>query len=185
LTPPLASSDAFVYKLDASGAIMWSRQFGTSDHDSGGAAVVDSQGNVYIAGGTDGALSGTNMGSSDAYVRKLDPSGTTLWTKQFGTSMSEAGTALVVDASNNVYVVGVTDGAFQGSNAGLNDIYVRKLDPSGTTLSSRQVGTKVDDLAEGAAIDSSGNLYVVGSKGQFFSSDTADAFVLFMAAEGF
>ncbi|HYQ01540.1 MAG TPA: SBBP repeat-containing protein [Polyangiaceae bacterium] len=166
----VGSWDAFVRKLDASGAPLWTRVFGTTDADVLELSAVDSEGNLYVAG--------TSAG--DALVRKYDPSGATLWTQQVGTSGYEYGAGLGLDGSNNVYVVGSTDSAFSGSNAGKQDVFIRKLDKSGATLWTKQIGTSSDEAARGATADASGTVFVVGAQGDLVNED---AFLLRVAAQ--
>jgi hypothetical protein len=171
----VGSWDAFVRKLDASGNPLWTRVFGTSDPDVIEVAAVDGEGNLYVAGSTGNALAGASFGSQDAFVRKYDPAGATLWTRQIGTSGWDYGIALGVDGDNDVYVVGSTDGAFSGSNAGKQDVFIRKLDKSGSTLWTKQFGTSSSEAAYGATADASGAVYVVGYAGEF---EKADGFLL-------
>ena len=91
-------------------------QFGTPSGDSGFAVAVDASGNVYVAGSTNGDLGGPNAGLSDGFARKYDPFGTPLWTQQFGTSSGDRISASAADASGNLYVVGETDGALDGTS---------------------------------------------------------------------
>ncbi len=172
--------DAFVRKFDASGATTWTRQFGTPEPDEILAAAVDGHGNVYVTGTTSGTIEGANAGFSDAFVRKFDSSGATTWTREFGTSSSEYVSAVGVDGSGNAYVVGSTDGVLSAANAGETDIFVRKLDGSGATTWTKQVGTAVSEGAQGAAVDSTGNVYVVGYKDDHVN---ADAIVLYVPAQ--
>jgi hypothetical protein len=72
---PNANSDAFLVKYDASGNHLWTRQFGTSQHDNGRGVAIDSNGNVYVTGSTFGNLDGVNAGLLDTFVRKYDPMG--------------------------------------------------------------------------------------------------------------
>ena len=78
--------DAFVRKYDASGALLWARQFGTNGSDDSRGISADDLGNVYVVGNTSGNLDGTSSGVNDAFVRKYDASGALLWARQFGTS---------------------------------------------------------------------------------------------------
>jgi len=167
----LGSWDAFVRKLDANGAALWTRVFGTPDADVIEVAAVDGEGNLYVAGSTGNALAGPSFGSLDAFVRKFDPSGATLWTRQIGTSGYDYGAGLGVDGSNNVYVVGSTDAAFAGSSAGLQDVFIRKLDKSGSTLWTKQIGTASDEAARGATADAEGSVYAVGAQGDAVQGD--------------
>ena len=68
---------------------LWTRQFGTSGYDFARAVAVDPEGNVYVAGRTEGALPGqVSSGDFDAFVRKYDRDGDEVWTRQFGTPES-------------------------------------------------------------------------------------------------
>ena len=121
--------------------------------------------------GTSSGLAGASFGSEDAFVRKFDPSGATLWSRQIGTSGYDYGIGLGVDGNDSVYVVGSTNDAFVGSSAGLQDVFVRKLDKSGSTLWTQQIGTASDEAARGAAVDSGGTVYVVGARGDAVKGD--------------
>jgi hypothetical protein len=79
----LGSVDAFLTKLDATGTILWTRQWGGDADDKAGGVAVDREGSVYVAGTTSGSADGqTSAGSDDLFVTKwtndgmkpLDPS---------------------------------------------------------------------------------------------------------------
>ena len=156
------SMDAFVTKLDASGALLWTRQFGTSSYDRIYDVSVDVGGNVYLAGGTGGVLGASSSGYTDAFVRKYDAEGNHLWTEQFGSPGSEAAQGIALDDSGNLYLAGYTSDVLGAADLGDYDAYVRKLDPSGGHLWTRQFGTSGEDWAESIAVDGDGNAYVVG-----------------------
>jgi hypothetical protein len=111
--------------------IGWVRQFGASENKNDWAydVAVDSLGNVYMAGYTEGALLGQeNLGSSDAFVRKYDDSWNEIWTRQFGTSDYDWAYSVAVDGSGNVYVAGNTMGAFPGqTSSGDQDAFLVKF----------------------------------------------------------
>ena len=85
-------ADMQLRKFDSGGSHQWSRQVGSSNDDyvfTNGVAR-DSSNAIFVGGKTAGALSGfTNAGGSDAFVMKLDSSGTVVWTLQFGTTGDE------------------------------------------------------------------------------------------------
>jgi cysteine-rich repeat protein len=179
--------DAFVVKYDSSGTLVWARQFGTSSGDIASGVSADSSGNAYVAGHTNGALPGqTNLGNSDAFVRKYDGSGTELWTRQYGTPgfySYDNAMGVSVDGSGNAYVAGYTTGNFMGqTSSGGTDAYVRKYDSSGTEVWTKQFGTFADDSAYGISVDSSTNIYVAGTTTGTFSGQTnsggQDVFIL-------
>ena len=130
-----------------------------------------------MVGRTDGTLPGqVSSGSSDAFVRKYDTSGSEVWTRQFGTANIDQAYGVSVDASG-VYVAGAT--RLTGTDI---DAFVRKYDTSGNEVWTRQFGalSRLDE-AFGISVDASG-VYVGGYTagtlpGQVSSGGTRDAFV--------
>ena len=158
-------------KYDSQGNEFWALRFGTPEKDGGIAevedAVIDSEGNLYVVGSTDGTLTGQSspvgIHDSDAFARKYNRNGNELWTRQFGTKGSDVALGAVPGGGGSLYVVGWTEGAFPGqSKSGLSDGFVRKYDGEGNELWTRQLGTQSADRIHGAGLESAGNLYVVG-----------------------
>jgi len=97
------------------------------------AVAVDSGGNVYVTGSTDGGLDGnTNAGLFDIFLGKYDSAGAKQWTRQLGTTANDYGMEVAVDSGGKVYVTGYTGGGLDGyTNAGLFDIFLVKYDSNG------------------------------------------------------
>ena len=186
--PSLGPPDAFVRKYGAAGNLLWADQFGTSAHDGVGGVAVDPDGNVIVVGSTLAALVGTNAGADDVFVRKYGAAGNTVWTRQFGTSADDWPGAVAVGEDGSAVVVGSTGGALGGQNSGSVDAFVRKYDPGGNPVWTRQFGTPVQDYAVGVAIDRAGNVFVVGSTNGVLGGSPAlsssDAFVTKYGAAG-
>jgi hypothetical protein len=141
---------------------------------------VDGSGNAYVTGWTNstdydvtpGAFQTTNGGEADVFVTKLNATGTALvYSTYIGGSDDDEGYAIAVDGSGNAYVTGwttstnydVTPGAFQTTNGGGRDVFVTKLNATGTALVySTYIGGSGDDGGRGIAVDGSGNAYVTG-----------------------
>ena len=154
--------DAFLRAYDPNGNEVWTRQFGTTGNDIAQALAIDANGNVYVTGFTNGGLESTNAGSNDAFLRAYDPSGTELWTRQFGTTASDVGLGVATDANGHLYVTGQTSGNLEATNSGGIDAFLRAYDPNGTELWTRQFGTTTFDRASSVATDTSGHVYVTG-----------------------
>ncbi len=157
--------DAWIIKFDGNGQMLWSRQPGTTSDDYGASLATDQAGNVYLAGGTYGALAGTKKGGQydeDGFIIKFAADGRKLWQRQPGSSASDHIAVVRVDADGNVFTVGQTAGAFAGVNKGGNDVWVEKFDAAGHLKWKRQNGTPFDDRAYDAAADLQGNLYFAG-----------------------
>jgi len=157
--------DAFVRKYDSAGNEVWTRQFGSSADDRAYGIGVDAAGNSYTGGFTYGTLPGkTSLGSTDAFVRKYDPAGNEVWTRQFGSNGADFGWGIGVDADGYSFIVGSTGGTLPGqTNSGSNDAFVRKYDAAGNEVWTRQFGTSSNEDARGIAVDTAGNSFVVGS----------------------
>ena len=182
--------DGFIRKLSPDLTEMWTVQFGSSENDEVASVAVDGEGNVYVAGGTEGALPGvSSTGGMDAFVRKHGPDGQEVWTAQFGSSAEDEAAGVAVDSEGNVYVAGRTEGTLpdQGSR-GRADIFLRKYDSSGREVWTVQFGTVEDDWATEVVLDPDGNVYVVGVTGGALpgqeSSGDDDAFIRKYDPEG-
>jgi len=159
----VGTADAFVQKYDPSGALVWAQQFGSAKDDLPNAIRVDASGSVYVVGATYGSLTGEANGGVDAFVRKHDAAGAPVWTRQFGTGGVVSAQSVTLDARGNVYVGGTTNAALAGqTRAGQDDAYVRKYDPLGTLVWTRQFGSSDFDYCSEIGIDGSGNVYVTG-----------------------
>ena len=123
--------DVFLMAYNTSGTHQGTNQIGTSADDEGTGVAVDSSGNVYMTGYTEGALTGTNAGAADIFLTKYNSSGTQQWIRQTGTSGDDKGLSVDVDSAGNVYVTGYTTGAFTGANAGDKDVFLLKYDTDG------------------------------------------------------
>jgi hypothetical protein len=188
--PDVGHLDAYVAKYDGEGTLEWYRKFGTNDDDRGYSVSADMLGNVYVAGLTRGDLGATgvtNIGLSDAFVRKYDASGALQWSRQIGTNSFESSYGASVDGLGNVYVAGFTGGGdLDGTGAGGENPFVSKYSTDGTHLWTRQ-----NRLIEGAANDVStdglGNVYVSGTivANRFGGGDTElDAYLSKYDADG-
>ncbi|MCY2924979.1 MAG: SBBP repeat-containing protein, partial [Planctomycetota bacterium] len=166
--------DAFVTKLSPSGGHLWSTYLGGSNNDYGNGIAVDASGNVlvsgcsYSPGWVSGGWDTTNGDDADAFVVKLRPSGTQLWSTYLGGSRTDDGYGIAVDASGNVVATGYTEspgwvsGGYQTTNSGC-DAYVVKLSPTGAHLWSTYLGGYAEDYAYGVAVDASGDILVTGT----------------------
>ncbi|HTN85252.1 MAG TPA: hypothetical protein VL242_16250, partial [Sorangium sp.] len=171
---PLTSAgenDIFLLKLDPSGALLWSKRFGTPFEEVGSAVTVDGNGDVLLAGRyeSDWMLTTTGLdfggcsmpGPADwnaMFVAKLDPDGGHIWSKRFNSSSSGSYDAYVyvyriaADALGNAYI------AYEDSEG----TEIRKLDSAGNALWTRAMpGYPGSDIS--LALDNAGNVVTVSS----------------------
>ena len=169
--PKVGDEDAFLAKYDASGALLWIRQRGTSEYDEGTCVAIDDFGNAYICGRTYGSLAGTSKGKSDAFLIKYDSSGTVLWEQQLGTTSWERAFAVAVDCLGNAYITGSTQGDLGAPNEGSQDAFIAKYNSYGAILWTRQLGTSENEDSYAIAVDSSCNVYITGRTGDLIDED--------------
>ncbi|MBM3549512.1 MAG: hypothetical protein FJX54_21450 [Alphaproteobacteria bacterium] len=157
----IGTVDAFAIKLDSSGTVTWARNYGGAGATASFTGIaVDTAipANVYAAGSftsanlTTPAL--TKLGDSDALVMKLNSTGATSWSKNYGGTGSYAfanGIAVDAEASANVYVGGGFHYLISGNTAaalttpaltriGEIDGLVLKIHTSGTLVWSKNYG---------------------------------------------
>jgi uncharacterized repeat protein (TIGR01451 family) len=87
-----------------------------------------------------------------------------------GGSGFDSGNGIAVDSAGSAYITGETAstdfpvaGAFQSNKTGASNVFVTKLDPSGTTLVySTYLGGSLADRGNGIAVDSGGNACITG-----------------------
>ncbi len=169
------------YDLYIDPEIVYSTFLGGDSFDHGEGIAVDSSGNAYVAGFTESpgypvttGAHNTHFDSRDpiVVVSKLNPNGNGLVYSTFlGGSRSSHGYAIAVDSYGNAYVTGstyssdfpVTDGAYDTSHNGSNDVFAVKLNPSGSNLLySTLIGGKGYDRGFSIAVDTNGNAHITG-----------------------
>lgn len=109
----------------------------------------------------------TTQQSLTAVQRLVATLGIRQWIRQLGTgaaSRLNRAFGVATDHSNNIYIVGDTNGnmAGPGSFAGLFDVVLAKYDSTGTRLWTRQLGANGYDYSQNVATDGAGNVFVVG-----------------------
>jgi hypothetical protein len=160
----LGMIDAFLIRFDREGHAVWTRQFGTVERDLPKGVALDDAGNIYVVGQTFGTLPGqTSAGGWDAFIRKYNPAGDEVWTRQFGGGGAESAAAVRIDHAGNAYVVGGTRAALPGqTNIGDYDAFIVKFDQAGNTVWVRQFGTTAEDYAMAVVLDASGDPIIAG-----------------------
>ena len=146
--------------------------------EAGKDIAVDADGNAYVVGETQSsdfpiknAMQGNLNGSSDAFVTKLGPDGTLLYSTFFGGNEFDSANGIILDAAGAIYLAGntgsrdfPTKSAFQDAyGGGLMDGFVTKLNPSATAIVySSFLGGNQDDQVNCIGLDSLGHAFVAG-----------------------
>ncbi|MBI5034784.1 MAG: SBBP repeat-containing protein [Chloroflexi bacterium] len=131
-------SDAYVAKLDATGALIWNSFLGTAGSDFGKSVGVDLDGNVFVIGkslNTWGTPNRPFSSGSDVFVAKLNSNGVLQWNTFLGGVSDEDGDSIVLDLNGNIHLVGVSAASWgtpvRPFSSGY-DAFVAQLNSSGT-----------------------------------------------------
>lgn len=165
--------------------LVYSTYLGGEGEDVGQGIALDGQRNAYVVGyaattsfPTDDPLTPDTThaggGTRDAFVAKVDPTGTELIYLTFlGGGNQDTGFSIVANPGGEVWVAGITrsndfpatPGAFQTAHAGVTDVFLARLDTDGSLAAATFLGGMRSDAVERASLDldDAGALYVVGS----------------------
>jgi hypothetical protein len=173
-TPEDDDCDGFA--PECTGTQAWSRSFGAAGDQLSYAVAVDKDGNIVIAGAFSGTIDfggGVQLSAAatarDIFVAKLDATGVVSWAKSFPTSSSAlSGGSVAVDPWGAIFLGGgfagtIDFGAGASSSAGLYDVFVVKLDPSGSVVWGKRFGAAGNEELGGLAVDASGSVVVTGN----------------------
>ena len=155
--------DIFLAKVDSSGNIIFTKQFGTNQDDVAYGIAIDTSGNIYITGSSGGVLGTTSAGGLDIFLAKFDSSGNRIFTQQFGTAQDDIGYGVVADNSGNIYITGSTKGILGSSSFGLQDVFLAKFNSSWVNQFIVQFGSGQDDVGYSIALSGTDNIYITGS----------------------
>ncbi len=175
--------DAFVARVKADGSgFDYVGYLGGDGDDQGRGIAVDGTGNAYVAGLTTsnegafpmtGSLDPTFNGGTDAFVAKINSSGSAITYSGFigGNGIDEA-FDIALDGPGNAYLTGRTTSTeatfpkLAGPDLTFNgavDAFVAKVNVSGSALVyAGYIGGIDEDEGFGIAVDGSGNAYVAG-----------------------
>jgi hypothetical protein len=172
------NASGLVVTYDLKGNSRWTDIVGTSDWDVGFAGAITPRGTNYIAGKTDGNLGGSSRGGPDVFARRYTASGSSKWTRQFGSQQKDAarGGALVVEGGKaRWHLTGYASGTVTTSGAyhvGGRDALITTYSSSGIRSGTDLLGTPQWEGADEVAVDDNGALYVVGSSEGDFAGQT-------------
>ena len=170
--------DVIIAKLNQTGtALVYATYIGGRGNDQGAAIAVDSLGQAYVTGSTASSnfplvLSNRSGlgGATNAFALKLSASGNTLlYSGYLGGTVYDTGAAIAVDSNFNAYIAGNTQSSnFPSVNptqpifGGGTDVFITKLNSSGTITFSTFLGGSGNEEAGGIAVDSLGDIFVAG-----------------------
>ncbi|HEY3250522.1 MAG TPA: T9SS type A sorting domain-containing protein [Ignavibacteria bacterium] len=167
--------DLFIVKLDSSGTLQWSKTVGGTGGDFGYYIVRTIDGGYAV----NAQIDSYGAGSYDFYIVKLDGSGTLQWSKTVGGTGSDYSFSIVQTADGGYAMAGETE----SFGAGNSDMYIVKLDGSGTLQWSRTVGGTGFDRAR-TFIKTTGGGYAMVGQTNSFGGGNQDFYIVKLDSTG-
>jgi hypothetical protein len=191
---PGGGQDAFIARLTPDGSgLVYSTYLGGHNTEFTTGIARDSGHNAYVTGFTQsydfpttpGAIQTQPHGGDEAFVAKVDPSGSSLvYSTYLGGGGDDVGRDIVLDATGNAYLAGITEsadfpitpGVFQEVFGGFSDVFISKVNPSGSAIVySTYLGGGGPEISRRLALDLAGNMYVTGATNSPNFPTTPDA----------
>src|SRR5205807_7080955 len=122
-------------------------------------------------GTTSGAYQSSLSGTQDAFVTKLNSSGSALlYSTYYGGNASDTGNGITLDSSGNAWVTGstpssnfpTTTGAFQGSLSGTQDAFLASFSSSGSLRYSTYYGGSSTESCAAVCAYALGYVFFIG-----------------------
>ena len=172
---PIGISAIWVIRFDALGNILWERTYGGSGGQKGWRIEETSNGDFNILAestSTDGPMTDNhseNMGM-DIWFARLAANGDLLWSKCLGGTGADSARDMVVLASGDILLVGITN-SFDGDIIGYHeggpsrppDTWLVKVDQSGEVLWQLCLGGSGRDTGQGITVGSDGKIYIASN----------------------
>lgn len=164
---------ATLSSADAQISVQWLTQYGSSVVDGGTAITVDTLGQSWVTGYTNGNFGGTNAGGNDIFLSRISATGSVDFTRQRGGASGDEGYGIAIVGSGAIFAGGYTDsGTFDSAAAlGGSDSLAMRFDTSGTWQGTTRFGGSGSDLALALAGNAT-HLLAAGFTGSSFDGET-------------
>ena len=164
-------SDTWIAKYTTDGSQLWREYWGASTWDVATCMTCDIQGNIYVAGTTEGQL-GEDLarGGADVWLAKYNENGEEQWIEQFGSLATDQLFQIACDYAGNIYLSGQTAGQIAGIpvEEGVG-AWIAKYRPHSDLEWIHQWQPNILSVADGLSCDALGSVYWAGRS--FFSTE--------------
>lgn len=147
--PNYGGTDAFFAAYSPTGALQWTRQFGTANDEWVRSVAIAADGKIYLVGSED---SGPPDYVTRAFLAAFSPTGAVRWKRSFGGEVLDEGMGVAVDAAGNVVITGQK----------FRQQFAASYTSGGTLLWTMNLATQIDYQLF-PAFDTAGQLFLAGS----------------------
>lgn len=165
----VANANWFLAKFDNAGNQIWNYSWGTNEGEWGGKIAVDSSDFIYYIGST----WGHGGPSANVGLVKFNSTGGIQWARYWGIGGYDSPRGLVIDSSDNIYIIAGSDNRGFGGR----DVALIKYNSAGTLLWDIAWGSSGYDDPRGITLDNLGNIYITGVIDSYGAGDY-DIFIL-------
>ena len=173
-----AGEDLYVTKFNADGSVAYSTYIGGDNDDTGSNSMiaVSDDGRAYIVGTTassdyvtKNAFDAELSGNLDGVVTALDSDGGIMFSTYFGGEGNDGLTAVSIDAENNIFATGYTEGTIatidgiQPTAGGMGDAVIVRYNQFGELTFASYLGGENEDRGFAIAADGNSNIYILGT----------------------
>ncbi|GAB4012949.1 lipoprotein [Spirosoma migulaei] len=182
--------DIWLLKIDANGNKLWDKTYGGSGNEGSYTGIFSesdiiqtSDGGYLLALGTtspaDGDISAATYGSTDAWILKVDATGTKIWDKRFGGGITDYIISTFQIADGGYLLCGSSsssaDGNITAINHGNYDFWVVKIDANGAKLWDKLYGGSSAETLRDAVATTDGGFILMGSSSSPIGGDVSEA----------
>lgn len=183
-------SDFWIIKVDATGDLVWNKNYGGSQDEVALAVRANLDGSFIVAGysnSDDGNVSGHHgtISSSDFWVIKLNAIGNIIWKKSFGGSSDEVAQDVRQTSDGGFIVTGwtnSTDGDVQNVTEQGTKYWIIKLSANGNLEWQKTYSRSLRDISYSIEQTSDNGYVVVGStietNGDFSNLNSRDYWIV-------
>lgn len=170
--------DGFLVKFNPSGSRAWATYYGGEGNDFVTGCAVDGTGKIFLSGYTNsttgiaaGGYQNTigTAGNFDAFLVKLNASGSRAWSTYYGNAGIEYGNACALDAAGNIYLAGSTTSStgiayagFKNSYSGGTDAFLAKFTTNGGRTWATYFGGTSAENAAACAVAGIDSVFIAG-----------------------
>lgn len=168
------NTDGYMQKIDADGNEIWLRTYGGEKNEILWAAEPTPDGGFILAGQTDSE----GAGRLDFYIVRTDSNGLVLWSKAFGTSVTDRAFGIGLSPDGGALIAG-----FTGNNHSAMNFFFLRINKDGNEIWRRTIaGDRFDVAHDVLSLEDNG--FVISGYTSSFSPGDHDGFLMRLSADG-
>ncbi len=166
----LGDSDISIVKMNSNGDTVWTNTYGEHGDDFC-KTIQKTSNNEYLIAGLTNSMGGDG---TDILLIKTDSNGVLLWSKVYGGLGNESAMSVEVTADNCYLIAGYTE----SFGAGLEDMFILKVDAAGDFLWNKTFGGANDDFANSIKKTTDGGYIITGASNSFSTNSDYDVYLV-------